>query len=147
VFYGSNLYRKDNPRCVTSNATETPKVPDAAFRLLLPVRGPWDHPVTGLGGSLAAGVTGWVGNACGICVAWLIGLPRRAGARLHAINDAEARWWHWHVTECYAGLARQYRDARWDGLRHDPAIRRDEPSADLASPDPAPPDCPCSGDL
>jgi hypothetical protein len=147
VFYGSNLYRKDNPRCAISNATETPKVPDSAFHLLSPVTGPWDHLVTGLGGSLTAGVTGWVRNACGICVARLIGLPRRAGARLHATNDAEARWWHWHVTEYYGGLARRYRDARWDVLRHDPTLRRGEPRVDLASPDPAPPDCPCSGDL
>ena len=148
MFYGSNLYRKDNPRWVISNATETPKVPDAAFRLLSPVGDPWDHPVTGLGGSLVAGIAdraAWI--TCGICVAWLIGLPRRAGARLHAMNDAEARWWHWQVTERCGGLVRQYRDARFDVLPHNPAIRRDELGADLAGTDSAPPDCPCSGDL
>jgi hypothetical protein len=118
LLYGSNLYRKDNPRWVISNATETPKVPGAAYRLPSPVSGPWNHPITGLGGSLAADVSGRVRNACGICVAWLVGLPRRAGATLHATSDAEARWWHWHVTECSGGLARQYHDARFDALRH-----------------------------
>jgi hypothetical protein len=82
--------------------------------------------------------------ACGICVAWLIGLPRRAGARLHALNDAESRWWHWHVAERHAGLARQYCDARFEALRRDPTLRRTE----MANPNPAAPGpgCPCAGD-
>jgi hypothetical protein len=152
VFYGSNLYRKDNPRWVISNATETPKVPESAFWLLSPVSGPWDHPVTGLGGSLVARVTSAVCDACGLGVAWLIGLPRRAGVRLHATNDTEARWWRWQVTERRGGLVRQYRDGRFDVLLHNPAIRRAGLGAELAGPelagpDPAPPDCPCSGDL
>jgi hypothetical protein len=147
VFYGSNLYRKDNPRWVISNATETPKVPGAAFRLLSPVGGPWDHPVTGLGGSLVARFTSAVCDACGVGVAWLIGLPRRAGVRLHATNDAEARWWHWQVTERCGGIVRQYRDARFDVLPRNPAIHRDGLGAELAGPDPGLPDCPCGGDL
>ena len=147
MFYGSNLYRKDNPRWVISNATETPKVPDAALRLLSPGSGQLDRPVTGLGGSVVARVTRTVCNGCGIGIAWLIGLPRRAGARLHAANDAEARWWHWQVTERCGGLVRQYRDARFDVPPYDPAIRRDELSVELVSSDPAPPDCPCNGGL
>jgi len=126
VFYGSNPYRKDNPRWVISNATETPQVPDAALRLLSPGSGPWDRPVTGLGGSVVARLTRSARDGCGIGVAWLIGLPRRAGARLHAANDAEARWWHWQVTERWGGLVRQYRDARFDVLLYNPAIRRDD---------------------
>jgi hypothetical protein len=147
VFYGSNLYRKDNPRWVISNATETPKVPEAAFWLLSPVSWPRDHPVAGLGGSLVARLTRAVCDACGLGVAWLIGLPRRAGVRLHTTNDAEARWWHWQVTERRRGLVRQYRDARFDALLHNPPIPRDGTTAELASQDPAPPDCPCGGDL
>jgi hypothetical protein len=146
VFHGSNLYRKDNPRWVISNATETRKVPDATLRLLSPGSGPWDRPVTGLGGSVAR-VTRTVCDGCGIGIAWLIGLPRRAGARLHVANDAEARWWHWQVTERSRGLVRQYRDARFDVLRRNPAIRRDGLGAELADQDPAPPGCPCGGDL
>jgi hypothetical protein len=147
VFYGSNLSRKDNPRWVIGNATETPSVPDAALRLLTPASGSWDRPVTGLGGGLVVRVIRPIGDACGIGIAWLIGLLRRTGVRLHSATDAEARWWHWQVTERCGGLVHQYRDARFDALRHNPAIRRDELSVDLASADPAPPDCPCAGDL
>jgi hypothetical protein len=145
VFYGSNLYRKDNPRWGIGNATVTPKVPDAVFRLPTPAIDPWGHPVTGLGGGLAARVSRSVGAACGIGVAWLIGLPRRAGARLHVASDAEARWWHWQLTERWGGLVHQYQDARFDVLRYNPAIRRDELSVDLACPA-APPGCPRAGD-
>src|ERR1700761_2680819 len=97
VFYGSNLYRKDNPRWAISNVTESSRAPSDLIRF-----------------------------AGGICVAWLIGLPRRAGAKLHAMNDEESRWWHWLVTERHGGLARQYRDARFETLLRDPALRRDE---------------------
>ena len=142
MFYGSNLSRKDNPRWAISNATETPDVPDAALRLLSAASGPWGQPVTGLGGGLVARVTRPVCGACGIGVAWLIGLLRRAGVRLHTATDAEARWWHWQVTERCGGLVHQYRDARFDVLRYNPAIRRDELSVDLASPA----DCPRIGD-
>ena len=137
MFYGSNLYRKDNPRWIISNATETPKVSDA-----------WEYLVADLGsGDLAAGLAGRVRNLCGTCVAWFIGLPRRAGARLHAANDAEARWWHWQVTERRGGLVRWYRDSRFQVLAHDPAIRREELSAELAATDHTPPECPGNGDL
>ena len=140
MFNGSNLSGKDNPRWVISNATETTKVPDAALGLLSPAGGSRDHLVAGLGGSVAAQVGRVVGDACGIGVSWLIGLPRRAGARLHATTDAEARTWRWLVTERWGGLVHQYRDARFDVLRHDPAIRRDELRAEPASPDSASPD-------
>ena len=145
MFYGSNPYRKDNPRWLISNATVTPKVPDSDLRLLSPIGGPWDHPATGPGGSVVAYVARSVADACGIGVSWLIGLPRRAGARLHATSDAEARWWRWQVTERRGGLARQYRVARFEVLRHYPAVR-DELGVDLASRDAAPPDCRYPGD-
>jgi hypothetical protein len=93
VSYGSNLSRKDNPRWVVSNATDIRDVPVAALRL---------------------------GDACGIGVAWLIGLPRRAGTRLHTASDTEARWWHWQVTERHDGLVHQYRDARFEASRRAP---------------------------
>jgi len=147
VFYGSNPYRKDNPRWVISNATATPKVPDSALRLLPTVSGPGDQPVAGLGGSVVAGVVRSVCDACGIGASWLIGLPRRAGARLYAVTDAEARWWHWQVAERWGGLVHQYRDARFDVLRHNSAILREELRAELAGQDPAPPDYPCPGEL
>jgi hypothetical protein len=116
VFYGSNLYRKDKPSWAISNVTETPRVPGGQIRF-----------------------------TCVICLAWLIGLLRRAGRRLHALNDAESRWWRWLVTERRGGLTHQYRDARFEALRRDPTLRRTEP------PDPNPaapgPRCPCGGSL
>ena len=45
VFYGSNLYRKDNPCWGISNAMETPKVPAGAFRVLPAGADPWDRLV------------------------------------------------------------------------------------------------------
>lgn len=129
MFYGSNLSRKDNPRWVISNATETPKVPEGAFRLLPVAADPWDRLVADLRGGLAAGVPGWARSASGICASWVIGLPRRAGGRLHARSDAEARWWRWQVTERLGGLVHQYRDPRF-ALREADAV---------------PPDCPYPG--
>ena len=113
--YGSNLYRKDNPRWAISNITEPPRDPSHLIRC-----------------------------ACGICVAWLIGLPRRAGAKLHAMNDAESRWWHWLVAERCGGLAREYRDARFEALRRDPTLRGDG----VTDPETGAPrhGCPCTGD-
>ncbi|MGD0705875.1 MAG: hypothetical protein ABSA02_39085 [Trebonia sp.] len=48
---------------------------------------------------------------------WLASLPHRAGARLFAMNDTEAGWRGWKVTELYGGLGRSYRDPRFDLLR------------------------------
>jgi hypothetical protein len=146
VFYGSNPYRKDNPRSGTSNASEAPQVPDAAFLLLqLPaIDYQWKQPDGGIGGRAAYAVDR-VRGACGIGVAWLLGLPRRAGRRLHAIDDAEARWWAWEVSERRGGLVRRYRDTRFTALPGNPWLRRDE-LRDLGITDSAAPDCQRAGD-
>jgi hypothetical protein len=52
-----------------------------------------------------------------ICAAWLIGLPRRAGAWLHAMTDHEARQWRWLVSERLGGLVHQYQDERFAASR------------------------------
>jgi hypothetical protein len=132
---------------------ETPEVLGAAFRLLPPSDFSRGHPRPGL----ASRVAGWTRTTWGFCFSWAIGLPRRAGARLHAANDAEARWWHWEVTQCYGGLGRQYRDARFAALPLNPALRRDEigtdppgtnpAGTDPAGSDPAPPGCRRHGEL
>ncbi len=151
MFYGSNQYRKDKPQWLISNAMETPQVPGSAIRLTAPVIPRWDQAVAGLGGGLGRfgdGLAGRARTTWGLGVAWMIGLPRRGGARLHAMNDAEARWWRWQVAERYAGLVRQYRDARFELLRHDPALRQAGPGAELpdVAPEPAlSPGCPCGG--
>ena len=148
MFYGSNLYRKDNPRWAISNATETPEVPGAGPDLLAAAAFIWDNSCATQvtrGTGLAARVGNRVRFACGICVAWLVGLPHRAGARLYAMTDAEATWWYWQVTERCGGLVHQYRDERFANLRRDPSIRRDELRAELSIPEASPPDCPCAG--
>lgn len=121
MFYGSNPYRKDKPRWPISNAMETQEVPAAGPGLLATAACLWDHssaiPVTG-GSGLAARVGNRVLFACGACVAWVAGLPRRAGARFYAMTDAEARWWYWHVTERWGGLVHQYRDSRFEVLEY-----------------------------
>ena len=113
--YGSNLHRKDNPSWPISNVTETPRVPSDRIRF-----------------------------AGGVCVSWLIGLPRRTGGRLHATGDAESRWWHWLVTERHGGLTHQYRDARFEAMRRDTALRAELTTLSPAAPKP---ECPCGGNI
>jgi hypothetical protein len=131
VFHSSNLLRNDNPGWPISNATETTKVPDGALHLrLAPAADTWTRQRWSVraAGEAACG-------ACAIATAWLIGLPRRAGRRLYALNDEEAGWHSWQLTELLGGMGRQYRDLRWDVLRYDPGIRRDEIRDDTARPD------------
>ena len=47
---------------------------------------------------------------------WLASLPHRVGARLFAMNDTEAGWRGWELTELCCGLARSYHDPRFDLL-------------------------------
>src|SRR5450756_2652577 len=96
----SNMPRKDNPRWGISNAIETIRVPGA-------------HLAT-------------IGTGYGVIVAWLIGVPRRAGRHLFAMKDEEAPWHRWQVTETLGGLGRQYRDPRFDALKVDESLRRHE---------------------
>jgi hypothetical protein len=48
---------------------------------------------------------------------WLASLPHRIGARLFAVNDTEAGWRGWEITELRCGLSRSYHDPRFDLLR------------------------------
>src|ERR1700722_11575526 len=69
---------KDNLRCPKGNTAETIRVPD--LYLASTTWGRCDRP---------ASVADMVGGASTLAAAWLIGLPRRAGRRLFAMNDAE----------------------------------------------------------
>lgn len=97
---GTSMLGKHNPRSPFGNATETFRSPEAG---LPSPRGP-SLPVA------------TVRNATSCVVAWLASVPRRAGSRLFATNDEEARWRGWQVTVIAGGLARQYRDPRFDTL-------------------------------
>jgi hypothetical protein len=129
VINAINLPGKDNPRWGRSNAIETMRTPGGHLRP------PLGACATGVGwfASGSATAAGAIGTGYGRVVAWLAGLPRRAGRRLFAVNDAEARWHRWQVTELRGGLARSYHDPRFDLLRvvqaHDPPEPEPEPEA------------------
>ena len=84
MFHGSKIRSKDNPGWPICNAAEARRITGDYFCF-----------------------------AWGVCVAWCIGLPRRAGRRLHAMTDLESQWWNWHVSERHGGLTHQYRDPRF----------------------------------
>ncbi len=137
MFYRSNRYRKDNPRPANGNAAETRRIPEITYGSRL-IPDLWDLMISSPRGRRAPG-SERVRCACGICAAWLIGLRRRAGARVHSANDAEARWQYWHVTERRGGLVRWYRDARFDLPGHS------QLQESVAGPDPAAPRSPRLG--
>ena len=119
---------KDNPRRPAGNAPERTTAPDVGS-----AQAPCGSTVPGAGISdrWVRAVPDVLRIAAAVGIAWLIGLPRRAGRRLFAMNDAEARWRGWQVAELTGGLARQYRDARFDTMR-----------ARLNAPDEIPPGAP-----
>lgn len=90
----------DNPRWPDGNAAET---------IASLATGPAFRPPAAAAGHA-------VRAACASLSGWLASLPRRAGARLFARNDAEARWRGWQITELRGGLARSYRDPRFEAL-------------------------------
>ena len=102
---GTPVLGKHNPRWPNGNATETIRVPDVGP----PKADTWVSPV--------ATVTGAFRDATAFVAEWLTDLPRRLGNSLFAGNDEEARWRGWQITELAAGLARQYRDPRFDSPR------------------------------
>jgi hypothetical protein len=106
---------KDNTRQPKGNTPETVTVP--GLYLTATAWGTIDRPRSFADAACAA---------CTLTAAWLIGLPRRAGRRLFAMNDAEAGWRGWQVTETLGGPGRRYRDTRFDVLKTDPTVRSDQ---------------------
>lgn len=102
---GTSMLGKQKPRWPIGNATETMRVPDAGP----PTADTWVRSV--------ATVTSAFFDATAFVVDWLADLPHRVGGQLFASNDEEARWRGWQVTELACGLARQYRDPRFDTPR------------------------------
>jgi hypothetical protein len=123
---GTNLLGKHNPQWPNGNTTETtnilvvaPPRLTAPRRKLIRFPGIPRIPVIPAGPALR--------TSCGALGSRLSGIPRRIGARLFAANDAEARWRGWQVTQLHGGLARSYRDPRFNALQ---ALR--EAAAQLA---------------
>jgi len=65
---------------------------------------------------------------------WLAAIPRRLGDRLFVMNDTEAYWRDWQITKTHGGLARRYRDPRFDTLAECPKCHGAGVTADLPCP-------------
>ena len=66
-----------------------------------------------------------------VLLSWLAAIPRRLGDRLFVMNDTEAYWRGWQITKMHGGLARRYRDPRFDTLAECPKCRGAGGPADL----------------
>jgi hypothetical protein len=111
VVNSTPVLTKDNPRWPIGNAPETIKVPGLDVPWPRgPARAQRRTAMPKIGMAVAGDAIRW---AAGIVASWLAGLPRRAGRRLFAMNDQEAGWRGWQVTELSGGLGRQYRDLRF----------------------------------
>ena len=64
-------------------------------------------------------------------LSWLAAIPRRLGDRLFVMNDTEAYWRGWQITKTRGGLARRYRDPRFDTLAECPKCYGAGVTADL----------------
>ena len=73
-----------------------------------------------------------------VLLSWLAAIPRRLGDRLFFMNDTEAYWRGWQITKTHGGLARRYRDPRFDTLGECPKCHGAGVTADL-------PCAPCLG--
>ncbi len=83
-------------------------------------------------GSLRARLARLVTVLGQVLLSWLAAIPRRLGDRLFVMNDTEAYWRGWQITKTRGGLARRYRDPRFDALAQCPQCRGAGVSADLA---------------
>ena len=66
-----------------------------------------------------------------VLLSWLAAIPRRLGDRLFVMNDTEACWRGWQITKTHGGLARRYRDPRFDTLAECPKCHGAGGPADL----------------
>jgi hypothetical protein len=103
----TNFTSKNNPSYGFGEAVPAarPAVPPASAKPRRATAPPWH---VRLGGGLVITV--------GVLLSWLGAAPRRLGDRLFAMNDNEAYWRGWQITEVQGGLGRRYRDPRFDTL-------------------------------
>jgi hypothetical protein len=115
---GTPLVRKDNPRTLTGNATET-KIRQ-------------QNPSRATGIAVATNITRVSCIAALAC--WLKDVlkdsSRRAGERLFMSADEEAHWRGWQIAQLWGGLSRIYRDPRFDTLH----ARSDQADGDSPAP-------------
>jgi hypothetical protein len=121
VINATNMLGKYNPGWPNGNALETIKVQVTGGALGLTGPGRRPRPPTRLHlPELSIGAA--FRSATASLAGWLAGLPHRLGARLFAMNDREAGWRGWEVTELRRGLARSYHDPRFNLLRAQQAL-------------------------
>ncbi len=133
MFNPTNAPGKYNPGWPKGNALETIKVQVTGGALGLAGSGRRPRPPTRdhLPGPPSRTA---FRSATASLAGWLASLPHRAGALLFAMNDTEAGWRRWEVTESHGGLGRSYRDPRFDLLRALRALDPGEPDMDLPQP-------------
>ncbi len=66
-----------------------------------------------------------------VLLSWLAAIPQRLTDRLFIMNDAEAYWRRWQITRIHGGLARRYRDPRFDTLAECSKCRGTDGTANL----------------
>ena len=114
-----------------------------SWLLAEPVRPPWPAPTPAQDQAAAAAAQADSGSRRArlwhlvtvlgqVLLSWLAAVPRRLGDRLFAMNDTEAYWQGWQITKTRGGLARRYRDPRFDTLAECPRCRGAGVAADLA---------------
>jgi hypothetical protein len=142
VVNATNMFGKDNPRWPIGNVPESIRVPGPgvpAPRGPVPAQHAAATPAIGMS-DRPADTGDVIRRAAAVVAAWMTGLPRRAGRRLFAMNDLEARWRGWQIIEVAGGLGRQYRDPRFDSLGTPGGTVRTADSAPLVPPRPAVPE-------
>lgn len=133
----SNFTSKDNPQW----APPEPPKPAEPTLPARPARSPQPRAPAEAAATTPASPAGFgsilaiVGR---VLLSWLAAIPRRLGDRLFVMNDTEAYWRGWQITKTHGGLARRYRDPRFDTLAECPKCH--------GTGDPADPPCvPCLG--
>jgi hypothetical protein len=129
----SNFTSKDNPPW---GPPKPPKPPEPAepAQPARPARSPQPRAPAEAAAATPASPAGFgpilaiVGR---VLLSWLAAIPRRLGDRLFVMNDTEAYWRGWQIAKTHGGLARRYRDLRFDTLAECPKCHGAGSPADL----------------
>ena len=132
----SNFTSKDNPRRGPPKPAEPtkPTLPPKPTQPTRPARSPQPWAPAEAAATAPASPAGFgpilaiVGR---VLLSWLAAIPRRLGDRLFVMNDTEAYWRGWQITKTHGGLARRYRDPRFDTVAACPKCHGAGGPADL----------------
>ncbi len=126
----SNFTSKDNPRWGPPKPPEPtlptqPARPARSSQPRAPAEAATTTPASPAGFGPILAIVGRV------LLSWLAAIPRRLGDRLFVMNDTEAYWGGWQIAKPHGGLARRYRDPRFDTLAECPKCHGAGGLADL----------------